>query len=313
MRDASCGASSRRSAIPAKSRTMPTRSARASNRAWLSSDLARAPGLRAGAGFRVSWKRRLLRFYIRAAVPGYLGTIAIVTAMILALPLLHAHETGHDRKRTLAPRLARRSACLGPGDCTDQPRRDGFAWTAKAAANGVAPRHPGRLANDRRRAHAADHRPRKSKSRSSGWKFITSQIPTETCASRCSPIGWMHRAKPCRKTTICSRRSRRHCAAEPALWSGPGGGERFFLFHRKRVWNESEGKWMGWERKRGKLHELNQLLRGSKSTTFMSIGGLLPANLSRRSLRHHARCRYAPAARRCRASGRHDGASSQSA
>ena len=25
----------------------------------------------------------------------------------------------------------------------------------------------------------------------------------------------------------------------------PEGGERFFLFHRKRVWNESQGKWMG--------------------------------------------------------------------
>ena len=36
----------------------------------------------------------------------------------------------------------------------------------------------------------------------------------------------------------------------------------FFLFHRKRTWNERERKWMGWERKRGKLHELNELLRG---------------------------------------------------
>lgn len=33
---------------------------------------------------------------------------------------------------------------------------------------------------------------------------------------------------------------------------------------------------MGWERKRGKLHELNQLLRGATSTTFMSVGGRLP-------------------------------------
>jgi cyclic beta-1,2-glucan synthetase len=32
----------------------------------------------------------------------------------------------------------------------------------------------------------------------------------------------------------------------------PSGGERFFLFHRKRVWNECDRKWMGWERKRGK-------------------------------------------------------------
>src|SRR6202011_5154270 len=50
----------------------------------------------------------------------------------------------------------------------------------------------------------------------------------------------------------------------------------FFLFHRRRVWNECEGKWMGWERKRGKLHELNQLLRGSTHTTFIPVGGRPP-------------------------------------
>ena len=50
----------------------------------------------------------------------------------------------------------------------------------------------------------------------------------------------------------------------------PGGGARFLLFHRRRVWNESEGVWMGWERKRGKLHELNRLLRGAPETTFLS-------------------------------------------
>ena len=49
-------------------------------------------------------------------------------------------------------------------------------------------------------------------------------------------------------------------------------GARFFLFHRKRVWNDGERTWMGWERKRGKLHELNQLLRGSSDTTFVRIG-----------------------------------------
>src|ERR1019366_7965789 len=53
----------------------------------------------------------------------------------------------------------------------------------------------------------------------------------------------------------------------------PDGGERFLLWHRKRVWNESEGKWMGWERKRGKRRELNQLLRGGVNTTFLPIGG----------------------------------------
>ncbi|MGH7000644.1 MAG: glycosyl transferase, partial [Stellaceae bacterium] len=55
---------------------------------------------------------------------------------------------------------------------------------------------------------------------------------------------------------------------------GPANaGVRFFLLHRRRVWNEGEGKWIGWERKRGKLHELNRLLRGATDTTFLNIGG----------------------------------------
>ncbi|WP_265520030.1 GH36-type glycosyl hydrolase domain-containing protein [Nitratireductor luteus] len=60
------------------------------------------------------------------------------------------------------------------------------------------------------------------------------------------------------------------------------GGSRFLLLHRRRIFNAGEGKWMGWERKRGKLHELNRLLRGADDTTFMSIGGRppqVPANV----------------------------------
>ena len=34
----------------------------------------------------------------------------------------------------------------------------------------------------------------------------------------------------------------------------------FYLFHRSREWNPSEGVWMGWERKRGKLADFNRLL-----------------------------------------------------
>ncbi|WP_200388957.1 GH36-type glycosyl hydrolase domain-containing protein [Thiocapsa imhoffii] len=45
--------------------------------------------------------------------------------------------------------------------------------------------------------------------------------------------------------------------------------ERFFVFHRRRRWNPSEGKWMGWERKRGKIHEFNRLLRGATDTSFL--------------------------------------------
>ena len=54
------------------------------------------------------------------------------------------------------------------------------------------------------------------------------------------------------------------------------GGDRFLLLHRRRVWNESQRLWIGWERKRGKLHELNRLLRGAKDTTFLSLDGRPP-------------------------------------
>ncbi len=59
--------------------------------------------------------------------------------------------------------------------------------------------------------------------------------------------------------------------------SPPGGGERFLLLHRRRLWNDREGKWIGWERKRGKLHELNRLLRGAGDTSFVPINGRPPA------------------------------------
>ncbi len=49
---------------------------------------------------------------------------------------------------------------------------------------------------------------------------------------------------------------------------GEIGPNRFFLFHRRRLWNPSEGCWMGWERKRGKLLEFNRLLRGATDTSY---------------------------------------------
>ncbi|MFA7404075.1 MAG: hypothetical protein WC007_08775, partial [Pelobacteraceae bacterium] len=45
------------------------------------------------------------------------------------------------------------------------------------------------------------------------------------------------------------------------------GGTRFFLFHRERSWSESEQKFIGWERKRGKLEELNCLIDGTRPET----------------------------------------------
>ncbi len=52
------------------------------------------------------------------------------------------------------------------------------------------------------------------------------------------------------------------------------GARPFYFLHRRRLWNPSEGRWMGWERKRGKLHELNLFLRGKgHDLTFSEITG----------------------------------------
>ncbi|HKG15525.1 MAG TPA: glucoamylase family protein [Pyrinomonadaceae bacterium] len=54
---------------------------------------------------------------------------------------------------------------------------------------------------------------------------------------------------------------------------GGDGAARFHLFHRRRLWNACEGKWMGWERKRGKLQEFNRLLRGARDTSYTTASG----------------------------------------
>ena len=137
--------------------------------------------------------------------------------------------------------------------------------------------------------------------------------PTSSCISRC-----------CR-TGLDARRE--HMPDDDALLDvaivgiarlnrryGPAaGGERFLLLHRRRVWSESEQRWMGWERKRGKLQELNRLLRGATDTTFVTSTGSDAVGARGRALRAHARRRHARAARGAAPAHRQDGASAQPA
>jgi cyclic beta-1,2-glucan synthetase len=62
----------------------------------------------------------------------------------------------------------------------------------------------------------------------------------------------------------------------------PAGGDRFLLLHRRRLWNPAQRCWMGWERKRGKLTELNRLLRGATDTTCLSCDGAPPVPVGMR-------------------------------
>ncbi len=52
------------------------------------------------------------------------------------------------------------------------------------------------------------------------------------------------------------------------------GGGSFVLLHRHRIYNPREGVWMGWERKRGKLLDLNKLLRQQYDSFPVKAGNL---------------------------------------
>jgi cyclic beta-1,2-glucan synthetase len=58
-----------------------------------------------------------------------------------------------------------------------------------------------------------------------------------------------------------------------AKYAGEGKGS-FFLFHRHRAYNPSEGIWMAWERKRGKLLDFNKLLLGTSDNFPVKAGNL---------------------------------------
>ncbi len=48
----------------------------------------------------------------------------------------------------------------------------------------------------------------------------------------------------------------------------------FLLLHRHRIFNPKQGVWMGWERKRGKLLDLNKLLRSHNDNFPVRVGDL---------------------------------------
>jgi cyclic beta-1,2-glucan synthetase len=56
-------------------------------------------------------------------------------------------------------------------------------------------------------------------------------------------------------------------------YAGRGMGS-FLLLHRHRVYNPREEVWMGWERKRGKLMDLNRLLRNQYDSFPIKVGDL---------------------------------------
>jgi len=223
-------------------------------------------------GFRLRWKTRLLRLYMRSATAGYLGTITVGTALIVALPLLHERKAGvadwglvllgvlaavpaSDLAIALANRLV--TDLFGPRMLPRLELRDGVTQHLRTMV--VVPalltnQHDIEQLVERLEVHyLANSEGDLRFALLSDWTDASGEsLPGDDELLAIAVDG-------------VARLNKIHGPAPE--------GERFLLLHRRRVWSESEGKWMGWERKRGKLHELNQLLRGGVNTTFLPIGG----------------------------------------
>ncbi len=234
------------------------------------------PAFERELGFHLPLRRRLLRFYVRNAVPGYLGTIAIVSAIVLALPLLRSRQAG------VSP-----DGLLLLGFLAAVPASDlAIALINRAVNSLLGPRRLPRLEllhgipEDLRTivvmptllttpAEITEHLERLE------VHYLANADGDLRFALLSDWLDAPSESLPDDNDLLAVARdgiARLNAKYGPV----PGEGQRFFLFHRKRVWNQCDGKWMGWERKRGKLHELNQLLRGLASTTFVSAGGHAP-------------------------------------
>src|SRR5712691_3383323 len=223
--------------------------------------------------FRVPIKTWLLRFYVAQATPRYLGTIAVVSGLILTLFLFNAGAAEVSAvglsllgllalvpASDLATALVNREVMelLGPRALPRLALRDGVPAELRTLV--VVPT----LLTDH--AQIAEQIERLEvhylANPDGDLRFALLSDWTD------APLETMPGDDELLAATVESiaRLNRRHGPA-------PDGGERFLLFHRRRGWNESERKWIGWERKRGKLHELNRLLRGASDTTFLPTGG----------------------------------------
>ncbi|MCW5635876.1 MAG: hypothetical protein KIT17_21240 [Rubrivivax sp.] len=74
----------------------------------------------------------------------------------------------------------------------------------------------------------------------------------------------------------------RHRSADPC--ASRAAPRRFLLLHRARRWSESEQRWIGWERKRGKLEQLIAMLADPAcASPFIDLG---PCSCPRRPTTH---------------------------
>src|SRR5213593_2546058 len=228
-------------------------------------------------GFRVRPGRWLPRAYLAAAMPAYLGTVALLSALVLAPPLMLAAHAGVGAAGLLL------FALLALVPATDLA----VALTNLGVVERIGPQPLPKL-------ELRDGVPAELRTLVVMPALLSSEAHVEELVAQlevhylANPDGelrfallsdWTDDPAETRPDDEGLVAAAAEGIAGLNARHGPASddGERFFLFHRARRWNEPQGGWIGWERKRGKLHDLNRLLRGATDTAFVAVGGRPPA------------------------------------
>jgi cyclic beta-1,2-glucan synthetase len=237
------------------------------------------PRLEQALRYRLSLRQRVVRAYTASATWGYLGSILIVTAFLVSLPVVYTSGLGVSLACLVL------LAVLAAFPASDAAT----ALVNRAVVEMFPPRPLPRL-------ELPDGVPVELKTLVA---VPTLLLDRAQIAEQIGRLGVHYLANSDGELRFAllsdwTDAAAAHTPGDEALLAaaragidelnrrhGPaGGGEpRFYLFHRERLWSASEGRWMGWERKRGKLHELNRLLRGATDTSFLVDGGPVPSSV----------------------------------
>jgi cyclic beta-1,2-glucan synthetase len=225
----------------------------------------------ASIGFRGRYLSWLTRLRPASGVGGYVAAIVLVAALVLSLPLRMLDGWGLSDARlallALLGMIPALDAAIAFVNRAVARRVDATILPGLALRDGVPSQLrtlvvvPALLTTPAALAEQIDRLEIHHLSSPDGELYFAllsdwTDAPTESTAGD--------------KALLAS--AREAIARLNRLHAKGAAGDRFLLFHRRRVWSDVQAQWMGWERKRGKLHELNRLLRGATDTNFHEVG-----------------------------------------
>ncbi|HTN50234.1 MAG TPA: glucoamylase family protein [Burkholderiaceae bacterium] len=239
------------------------------------------PTIEAAIGYRVPILRRLFRLALRSALPLYLGALLLLTGIVLAIVLPATGET-----RAAGPDALLLLATLAIFPASDIA----INVVNRLVGAAIAPRHlprlelaagipvsmrtfvvvPTMLGSEESIAEQVHHLETRYLSSVPGEIYFALLTDWPDSESEQVPED---RAQYDFAVTAIRDLNRRY---PPGRGETIVGHPHFYLFHRRRLWNPVQRRWMGWERKRGKLQEFNRLLRGAQDTSFLVDAHFVP-------------------------------------